>query len=55
LTETDSPYLSPVVGERNEPANVAVTIGEIARIKGLGEDEVAEKIWENAEKLFGKL
>ena len=55
LTETDAPYLSPVARERNEPANVAVTIGEIARIKGIGEKEVAEKIWENAEKLFGKL
>ncbi len=54
LTETDSPFLSPIVGERNEPANVAVTIGEIARIKGIDEKEVADKIWENGEKLFGK-
>ena len=54
LTETDSPFLSPVVGERNEPANVAVTIREIARIKGISEKEVADKIWENAERLFGK-
>lgn len=52
LTETDSPYLSPVAGERNEPANVAVTIGEIARIKGLSEKEVADKIWETSQKLF---
>jgi len=52
LTETDSPYLSPVAGKRNEPVNVAVTIGEIAKIKGLSEDEVAKKIWENAERLF---
>ncbi|MBT7102504.1 TatD family hydrolase [archaeon] len=51
LTETDSPFLSPVVGERNESANVAVTIGEIARIKGISEKEVADKIWENAGKL----
>jgi len=52
LTETDAPYLSPVVGERNEPANVLVTVKEIARIKGLDVDEVAERIFENAEKLF---
>ena len=52
LTETDAPYLSPVVGERNEPVNVAVTIKEIARIKGVSEDEVAERIWENAERVF---
>jgi len=52
LTETDSPYLSPVAGKRNEPANVEVTISEIARIKNLSDKDVAEKIWKNAEKLF---
>jgi TatD DNase family protein len=53
LTETDSPFLSPVFGERNEPANVGVTVKEIARIKGIGVDEVAEQIFKNAKKLFG--
>jgi len=53
LTETDAPYLSPVAGERNEPANVLVTVKEIARIKGLSEEEVGGKILENAKKLFG--
>ncbi len=52
LTETDSPYLSPVAGERNEPANILVTIEEVAKIKGLSGGGVAEKIWKNAEKLF---
>ena len=52
LTETDAPYLSPVVGERNESANVAVTIKEIARIKELSEDKVAEQIFKNANVLF---
>ncbi|MBU2576739.1 MAG: TatD family hydrolase [Nanoarchaeota archaeon] len=52
LTETDAPYLSPVAGERNESANVVVTIGEIAKIKGLGEDEVAEQIFNNVKNLF---
>ena len=51
LTETDSPYLSPVAGERNEPANVGVTVKEIARIKGISVKEVGERIWENAGKL----
>lgn len=51
LTETDAPYLSPVVGERNEPANVSVTIKEIAKIKKVSDEEVAEKIWENWEKV----
>lgn len=53
LTETDAPYLSPVAGERNEPANVAVTIKIISEIKGLNEDEVADKIFENGKRLFG--
>ncbi|MFA5061026.1 MAG: TatD family hydrolase [Candidatus Pacearchaeota archaeon] len=52
LTETDSPYLSPVVVERNEPSNVLVTIKEIARIKGIDEEEVREKLVENVKKLF---
>ncbi len=51
LTETDAPYLSSVAGERNEPANVSVTINEIAKIKELSEEEVAEKIWENWNRL----
>jgi len=52
LTETDSPYLSPIVGERNEPKNVAVTIKEISKIKNLDEKVVREKIIENAKWLF---
>jgi TatD DNase family protein len=51
LTETDAPYLSPIAGERNESANVAVTVRVIAEIKGISEEEVAEKIWENAKGL----
>ncbi|MBT3398236.1 TatD family hydrolase [archaeon] len=51
LTETDAPYLSPVAGERNESANVAVTVKVIAEIKGISGEEVAEKIWENAKRL----
>ncbi|MFH0711713.1 MAG: TatD family hydrolase [archaeon] len=53
LTETDSPYLSSVAGERNEPVNVLVTLKEIARIKGLSVEEVSEKIWGNAGRMFG--
>mgnify|MGYP003963508361 FL=1 len=52
LTETDGAYLSPVVGTRNEPVNVMVTLEEIARIKGLSVTQVAGKVWENFEKLF---
>jgi TatD DNase family protein len=52
LTETDSPYNSPVKGERNEPENVVVTVKEIAKIKKLEEDEVMKAIFSNYQKLF---
>jgi TatD DNase family protein len=38
--ETDSPVLGPEPGTRNEPANVAVSVAAIARIKGVSEEEV---------------
>ena len=53
LTETDAPWLSPVVGERNESANVLVTLKEIARIKGVSLEGVASGVFENACGLFG--
>ncbi len=52
LTETDAPLLSPVVGERNESANVEVTLGIIAEIKNLSKEDVMEQIFINAERLF---
>ncbi|MBT7706253.1 TatD family hydrolase [archaeon] len=52
VTETDAPLLSPVIGERNEPSNVTITIGEIAKIKGMDETGVAEQIFKNAKELF---
>lgn len=53
LTETDAPWQSPFRGERNEPAYVIETIRKIAQIKALTEEEVAEQIWQNYEKVFG--
>lgn len=52
LTETDAPYLAPKAGERSEPRDVAVTIREIAKIKKLTEEEVAEQIYENTKKIL---
>ena len=54
LTETDAPYLSPVAGERNDSSNVEVTISEIAKIKKIPEEKVAEQIFENYKRLFEK-
>lgn len=51
--ETDSPVLGPVAGERNEPANAAISAAAIAEIKGLPEAQVRETCMENARRLFG--
>ncbi len=52
FTETDAPWQSPFKGERNEPAYVLETIKKIAKIKNLSEEEVADQIWKNYEKVF---
>jgi TatD DNase family protein len=52
LLETDSPVLGAVPGERNEPAQVRVSLKAIAELKGLSEDEVAEAVTANARRLF---
>ncbi|HAQ08417.1 MAG TPA: hydrolase TatD [Bacillus bacterium] len=55
LVETDCPYLTPhpYRGKRNEPAYVKLVAEEIAGLKGLSLEEVAEATAENAKKLFG--
>jgi TatD DNase family protein len=52
LTETDSPYLGPVPGERNFPWNVELAIKKIAEIKGFEEIEVENNIFMNYQRLF---
>ncbi|MFH1450752.1 MAG: TatD family hydrolase, partial [archaeon] len=52
LLESDSPSLGPVRGERNEPKNIVVSLGEIAKLKNLSKEEVARITTENARKLF---
>jgi TatD DNase family protein len=55
LVETDSPYLAPVPrrGKRNEPAFVAHTGAELARVLGLPVERVAAATTANARRLFG--
>lgn len=53
FTETDAPYLGPVKGERNEPANVAQSIKKIAEIKGFDVTETANTIFMNYQRVFG--
>lgn len=54
LIETDAPYLTPQVyrGKRNEPKYVRYVAEEIAKIRNISVDEVAEKTSENFKKLF---
>jgi TatD DNase family protein len=55
LTETDSPFLGPVKGERNEPVNVIETIKMISKLRNIPEEDVANIIYNNTRKLFGIL
>ncbi|WP_277586843.1 TatD family hydrolase [Psychrobacillus antarcticus] len=54
LIETDAPYLAPHPhrGKRNEPAFVTLVAEEIARLKGITVEEVAEATTKNAEIFF---
>lgn len=57
LTETDSPYLSPEPfrGKMNSPENIPIITAFIANVKGIGLEETACAINENAKRLFKKL
>ncbi|PKK87755.1 MAG: hydrolase TatD [Tenericutes bacterium HGW-Tenericutes-8] len=54
LVETDSPYLapSPFRGSRNEPAYTKYVVEEIARLRGLTTEAIADITTENANRLF---
>jgi TatD DNase family protein len=54
MTETDSPYVTPVPyrGKRNEPVYVCEVVKKIALVKGLPESEVAEVVIQNAKRVF---
>jgi TatD DNase family protein len=55
MIETDSPFLPPQGrrGERNEPSYVVEAARELAAIKGLSLDGVADYTTENTKRLFG--
>ena len=54
LVETDSPYLAPVPhrGKTNQPAYVRFVAEELARVRGLPVEDVAEATSSNFFKLF---
>jgi len=53
LIETDSPVLGPSPDERNEPANLVISVEAIAEIKNIRKDEIIEAVSENTLKLYG--
>lgn len=55
LVETDSPVLGPDPKERNEPANVRISIVEIARLKEIAPEAVEEAVVENTRRLYGEI
>lgn len=54
VLETDSPYLAPVPhrGKRNCSLYIPLAAQEIARIKGISAEEVIQKAYENARRLY---
>jgi TatD DNase family protein len=55
LSETDSPYLAPTPhrGKRNEPAYVTRVVDTLAELHGHAVPEMARRIAENFDRLFG--
>jgi TatD DNase family protein len=55
LLETDCPYLAPVPlrGKRNEPAYLVHTAAFVAKLRGVGVDELAAQTTAAARALFG--
>lgn len=56
LSETDSPYLSPVPyrGKRNQPAHVHATTAKIAELKNMDQNELHKQIRQNFLSLFNQ-
>ncbi|MCK9152503.1 TatD family hydrolase [Methanobacterium alcaliphilum] len=52
VTETDSPYLSPFKGKKNEPSFVEEAVNKIAQIKEINLKEVDKVTEKNARKIF---
>lgn len=57
MLETDAPFLTPHPnrGKRNEPSYIPLIATEIAQLKGITVEEVAQKTTENAHRLFYKI
>lgn len=54
LIETDSPYQSPVLNHRHEPADVVNIYEEISRIRGISLEELCAAVEHNFDDVFTK-
>jgi len=54
LVETDAPFLAPhpVRGRRNEPAFVAHVVAAVAALRGVDEETVRRRSWDNACRVY---
>lgn len=54
LVETDDPFLTPVPfrGQENKPSYVRFVVNEIATLRNMNFEEVAQITYENAKKVF---
>lgn len=52
LTETDSPFSSPIPNQPNVPQNVELTIRKIAELRNTSFEEADEKTTENANRIY---
>jgi TatD DNase family protein len=57
LIETDSPYLAPVPyrGKTNNPSYVPYVARQLAEVKGLTVEAIAEATSRNFERLFSRV
>lgn len=54
LLETDSPVLGREPGERNEPANLGLSLQAVAELKGVHREAVVEAVRDNSLRLYGE-
>ena len=57
LIETDSPYLAPAPhrGKTNDPSLVPWVAKQLAEIKGVSQQEMGQRAFENTQQLFQKI
>ena len=57
VLETDCPYLTPSAygRKRNDSSKISAVISEIAKMKGITEEEVIRQTNENARKVYAKM